>query len=154
MNAHAATDVTPAEGKSFSRYVPTGVRVVLGLGFFVSGVFGLLVAFGAMPMPQPPQAPPENMAAFMTGMMKSGYLFPLIKLTEALMGALLLANRFVPLALTILAPVLVNILAFHAFLAPSGIVPGLVLAALEVYLAYAYRESFRGVLSARAKATP
>jgi len=68
-------------------------------------------------------------------------------------GLLLLAGRFVPLALTLLAALLVNILLFNVTLAPSavGIVAVLVLGALEIFLVWAYRESFAGVLSARAQ---
>jgi hypothetical protein len=83
-------------------------------------------------------------------MMKTGYLFQLIKGTEVLVGALLLLNRFVPLALTILAPVIVNIVAVHAFLAPSGVGMAIVILALELYLAWAYRAAFRPMLAARA----
>ena len=62
-------------------------------------------------------------------------------------GALLLSNRFVPLALALLAPVIVNIVAFHAFLAPSGVAIALVVLALELYLAWTYRAAFRPMLS-------
>jgi hypothetical protein len=62
-----------------------------------------------------------------------------------------LSNRFVPLALTILAPVVVNIVAFHAFLAPSGLALPLVIVAIEVFLAWSYRSAFEGVLRARAE---
>jgi len=156
MTAHAVTrtpDAMTDKTKTFARHLPTVARILLGLGFLASGVSGLLMAAGVFPMPQPATPPPENAMAFMMGMMKSGYLFPLIKGTETVGGALLLSNRFVPLALAILAPVLVNILAFHAFLGPSGIVPGLVLFALEVYLAWAYRDAFRPMLASRAKAS-
>jgi len=61
----------------------------------------------------------------------------------------LLSNRFVPLALTVLAPVVVNIVAFHAFLAPSGIALPLVIVALGVYLAYTERAVFAPLLQAR-----
>jgi uncharacterized membrane protein YphA (DoxX/SURF4 family) len=156
MTAHTATragDTMTDKTRTFARHIPTVARVLMGLGFFASGVFGLLLVLGVVAMPQPPTPPPENTAAFMGGLMKSGYLFPLIKITETVVGALLLSNRFVPLALTIIAPVIVNILAFHAFLAPSGIVPGLVLCALEIYLAWAYRDAFRPMLAPRAKAS-
>ncbi|MGH7435165.1 MAG: DoxX family protein, partial [Polyangiaceae bacterium] len=83
----------------------------------------------------------------------TGYMFPLIKGTEVLGGTLLLLGRYVPLALTLLAPVLVNILAFHAFLAPSGIPLPLVILALELTLAWSYRASYRTVLEARAEPT-
>jgi hypothetical protein len=156
MNAAAETlaNHDSSTAKGIARFAPPTARVLLGLGFTISGAFGLLIAFGAMKIPTPPEPPPEAMAAFMTGMMKSGYLLALIKGTEFVCGLALVANRFVPLALTILAPVLVNILMFHAFLAPAGIVPGAVLTLLEAYLAYAYRDSFRTVVAARTKATP
>jgi len=79
----------------------------------------------------------------------SGYFFPLLKGTEIVAGVLLLGNRFVPLALTLLAPVLVNIVAFHAFLAPVGLPIPIVLAAGELYLAWSYRDAFAPMLRAR-----
>jgi hypothetical protein len=75
-------------------------------------------------------------------------MFPLIKGTEVLAGALLLGNRFVPLALTLLAPITVNIVAFHALLSPGLGLPA-VIVALQLYLAYAFRAQYRGVLQAR-----
>jgi hypothetical protein len=74
----------------------------------------------------------------------------MVKFTEVVAGALLLSNRFVPLALALLAPVVVNIVAFHAFLAPSGVVPALVILAVEIALAYGYRDAYRSMLAARA----
>ena len=76
-------------------------------------------------------------------------MFPLIKATEVVGGALLLGNRYVPLALTLLAPIVVNIAAFHTFLTPLNPVALLVLAA-EIYLAWSYREPFRPMHAARA----
>jgi uncharacterized membrane protein YphA (DoxX/SURF4 family) len=117
-------------------------RVVLGLVFFVFGLNGFLHF-----LPQPPMSgPPAN---FIGALIGSGYMFPLLKGTEVIAGALLLAGRFVPLALTVLAPVVVNIVAFHAFLAPSGIALPLVVAALEIYLAYAHRGAFKPMLQSR-----
>ena len=82
-------------------------------------------------------------------MINTGYLFPLVKGTEVLVGALLLLNRFVPLALALIAPVIVNIVAVHVLLAPSGAVISIVILALELYLAWAYRSAFRPMLGAR-----
>ena len=79
----------------------------------------------------------------------SGYFFPLLKATEVTAGLLLLSNRFVPLALALLAPVLVNIIAFHAFLAPAGLPIPIVLLAGELYLAWSYRDAFALMLRAR-----
>ncbi len=120
----------------------TAARVLLGLVFFVFGLNGFLNF-----LPQPPH--PAAAGAFLGGLFASGYFFPLLKGTETLAGALLLSGRFVPLALAVLAPVIVNIVAFHAFLDPSGIVVPLVIVALEVFLAYSYRSVFRPMLQAR-----
>jgi uncharacterized membrane protein YphA (DoxX/SURF4 family) len=130
--------------KSFSRHLPAIARVLLGLMFLVFGLNGFLNF-----IPQPKDPIPEGAMAFVGAMMKTGYLFQLVKGTEVVVGALLLLNRFVPLALAFLAPVIVNIVAFHAFLAPSGAVMTVVILGLELYLAWAYRSAFRGMLAAR-----
>jgi hypothetical protein len=154
MHATIQTHESPRRNAtSFARHLPTAARVLMGLLFFASGLFGILIAAGLVPLPQPTAPPPEGATAFLEATMKTGYLFPLIKGTKAVVGALLLSNRFVPLALAVIAPVVVNILAFHAFLAPSGVgVAGVVLA-LEVYLAWAYRETYRPLLAPRATAS-
>ncbi|MCB9597848.1 MAG: DoxX family protein [Sandaracinaceae bacterium] len=126
------------------RHAPTAARVVLGLAFLVFGLNGFL---GFLPMP-----PHEGGAgAFLGALAATGYMFPLIKGTEVLVGALLLGNRFVPLALTLLAPVMVNILAFHAVLEPAGVALPVVLLGLQLFLAWAYRRSYVGVLAAKAR---
>jgi hypothetical protein len=62
-------------------------------------------------------------------------------------GILLLTNRFVPLALTLIAPVILNILAYHIFLSPSPV--GFIFIALEIYLSWTYRDAFRPMLRTR-----
>jgi len=116
-------------------------RALLGVSFLVFGLNGFLQF-----LPQPPVS--EEGGAFLGALAAAGYMFPLIKGTEVLVGALLLANRFVPLALTLIAPVLVNILAFHAWLSPGLGLP-LSLLALELYLAWSYREAFASMLAPR-----
>ena len=128
--------------KSWTSKGPAAARVVLGLIFFVFGLNGFLHF-----IPQPP--PPEQALGFLTGLGSAGYFFPLLKTVEVIAGALLLSNRWVPLALTVLAPIVVNIVAFHAFLAPGLALP-LVLVALELYLAWTYRAAFRPLLAPRA----
>ncbi len=123
--------------------LPSVARVVLGLAFFVFGLNGFLHF-----IPQPP--PPPAAGAFAGAMFATGYFFPLLKGTETLVGLLLLSNRFVPLALAVLAPVLINIVAFHLFLEPpSTLALPLVLLALELYLARSYRDAFSSMLQAR-----
>lgn len=133
----------PASGR-LARIAPHAARILLGLVFFVFGLDGFLHFF---PMPTEPM--PEKVVAFSSAMMGTGYLFQLIKGTEVLVGALLLSNRYVPLALAVLAPVMVNIVAFHAFLAPSGLGLPLVLLALQLYLAWTRRAVYRPMLAAR-----
>ena len=127
---------------NISSNLPSIARVVLGLVFFVFGLNGFLHF-----LPQPPMSGPP--ADFAGALFATGYMFPLIKGTEVAAGLLLIANRYVPLALAVLAPVLVNIIAFHAFLAPAGLVLPLVLLGLELYLARSYRDAFAPMLRAR-----
>jgi uncharacterized membrane protein YphA (DoxX/SURF4 family) len=117
-------------------------RVALGLGFFVFGLNGFLHF-----LPQPPLSGPP--AEFIGALFATGYMLPLIKGTEVVAGLLLLSGRYVPLALTVLAPVMVNIVAFHAFLAPAGLPVPLVFAALGIYLAYAHKSVFAPLLRSR-----
>jgi uncharacterized membrane protein YphA (DoxX/SURF4 family) len=126
----------------------TAARVLLGLVFFVFGLNFFLHFIPATPMS-------GKAAEFMAGAMASGYLLQLVHATEAVAGAALLARRYVPLALTVLAPIVVNIVAFHAFLMPPVTmgVP-LVILALEVFLAWSYRSAFRAVLRAREEIAP
>ncbi len=120
----------------------TAARLLLGAIFFVFGLNGFL---HFLPMP----APTGNAAAFMGGMAATGYFFPLLKGTEVIAGVLLLSNRYVPLALTVLAPIVLNIVAFHAFVAPSGMVLPLFISALGIFLAYTERAVFAPVLRAK-----
>jgi hypothetical protein len=131
--------------RALVRHVPTGARIILGLIFFVFGLNGFLNF-----IPPPSHAIPDGAMAFGMAMMKTGYIFPLIKGTEVFAGALLLSNRFVPLALAVIAPVIVNIVAFHVFLAPSGSGLAFVILALELYLAWSYRGSYRAMLALHA----
>src|SRR5204863_5371177 len=86
---------------------------------------------------------------FAGALFASGYLFPLLKTTEVVAGLLLLRGRFVTLALAVLAPIVINIVGFHLFLAPSGIGLALAVLAAEIYLAWTYRAAFAPMLRAR-----
>lgn len=118
--------------------LPMIARYALGLIFFVFGLNGFLNF-----IPQPP--PPENLMTFVTGLMASKYFFPFLKGTEVLCGLMLLANRFVPLALVILAPIVLNIFLVHAFLAPEGLILAVIIGVLEAYLAFCV-EPYKGVI--------
>jgi len=123
-------------------HVTTAARLLLGLVFFVFGLNGF---FQFIPMPEPPAAA----GAFLGALGATGYAFPLLKGTEVVVGALLFWGRWVPLALTVLAPITVNILAFHMFLKPGDVPMGLVILGLHLFLAYRYRASFRPLLQAQ-----
>ncbi len=130
--------------KRVSRYVPGGVRILLGAMFFVFGLNGFLNF-----LPEPTTPLPAGATAFLGALMSTGYMFPLIAATQFIVGALLLVNRLVPLAITLLAPFIVNSIAFHLFLEPSGRPTAFVVLAFELYLAWSYREAFRPLLTLR-----
>ena len=130
--------------KSSADYLRIIARILLGLVFFIFGLNGFLHF-----IPQPKDMPPGAID-FFGALVKTGYMIPLLFVTQILGGALLLLNCFVPLALALLAPVIVNIILFHAFLAPSGLPIASVVVALELFLAWSYRKSFRPMLACRA----
>jgi hypothetical protein len=80
-------------------------------------------------------------------------MFPLIKSVEVIGGAMLLSNRFVPLALALLAPNVVNIVLFHAVLAPSGLPVALFVLALQLFAAWSYRDAYASMLRPRTALT-
>jgi len=135
----------PSNKPSGKRIGVTIVRILLGVMFLIFGLNGFLNF-----IPQPKDLPPEVLSVT-AGLMKGGYM-PVVSGTEILVALMLLANRFVPLALAFLAPIVVGILTFHVAIAPSSIFPGVVVLAMELYLAWSYRAAFRPML--RAQVTP
>lgn len=140
----AAPDLDRRETKSITRFLPAIGRVLLGLPMVVFGLNGF---FNFIPPPPTPLAPGAE--AFSLALIASGYMMPLIGATQLISGLLLLANRFVPLALLLLAPFFVNSLAFHLVLEPTGLVPALVFSALELSLAWVYRRAYAPLFRAR-----
>jgi DoxX len=132
---------------NITQKIPSAARLLLGFTFFVFGLNGFLHF-----IPQPPMSGPP--ADFAGALFATGYMFPLIKGTEVIAGLMLLTNRYVPLALALLAPVVVNIVAFHAFLAPAGLALPIILLGVEVYLARSYRAAFAPMLQARVSPAP
>lgn len=116
-------------------------RLLLGLIFTVFGLNGFLHFI-------PNMQTPDRAVAFFTAMAATGYMLPLLFATQVLGGVLLLLGRFVPLALVLLAPVVVNIVMFHMFLAPGGLPLAIVVAALELFLAWTRRDAFTSMLRA------
>jgi hypothetical protein len=126
--------------------LPTAARIGLGGIFLLFGLNGFLHF-----LPQPPL--PTGALGFLGGLASASYFFPLLKGTELIAALLLLSNRFVPLALALLAPIIVNIVFFHTFLAPALLIPMVVLG-LELFLAWSYRDAFRPMLAARVTPAP
>ena len=120
-------------------------RNLLGLMFLIFGLNGFLHF-----IPAPP--PPAGIATQFLGTLgASGYMTPVFAL-QLVSAVLLLANRFVPLALVLLGPVIVNILLYHALMAPApaGLAPGIVALALWSVVFYSVRSAFAGVFAMRA----
>src|SRR5260370_20884202 len=139
---HSSNDAAGRAAPSLARHVPTAARFLTGLVFLVMGL-NILLNF----LPQPKTPMPEGAMAFAGALMKTGYLWQLLGATQAVVGVLLLANRFVPLALALIAPVVVNIVAFHLFLPAPGLGLAAVVLVLEVDPARASRPAYRGTPS-------
>src|SRR3984957_17599023 len=112
-------------------------RILLGLPFLI---FGLNDFFKFIPM-----QPIPGDAGILVGIMYTHGWFIFHGLLYVIAGVLLVVGRYVPVALVILGPIIVNILVFHITLQPAGIGPGLVCALLEIFLIWAYWPAFRGI---------
>jgi len=117
----------------------TAARLALGALFASTGLGGLL---GLLPL-----APPHE---FQQILLDSGWM-TFVKLVELAAGLLLLSNRWVPLALALLAPVVGSIALYHLLLDPAFLWLVPLVAGLEGYLLWAFRGSFRGVLARDAR---
>ena len=119
-------------------------RILLGLVFLASGLVAILHPT------LPPPTTPTDALSYVT-ILHDHHIMTFVALLDVIAGVLLLVGRFVPLALTILGPILVNILLYHFFLDPTHLptaIPGLVCTLLEIFLIWAYRLSFRGLFDA------
>src|SRR3982074_3750721 len=115
------------------RSASTIARYLLGIIFLTLGLNGFL---HFIPMP-----PPAGVAGeFFGAIFNSGY-WVVIFLLQVITAVLLLINRYVPLALTMLAPVIVNILCFHVFMAPSGLPLALFVAILWIAVYFSVRSA-------------
>lgn len=122
------------------------LRLLMGLIFVVFGLNGFFNFI------QPPP-PTEQGMAFLGALFATGYMFPLIKIIEIVGGVALLTGRFVPLALIVLAPIVVNIGLYHTILDfGSGSVMAYFLVFASLAVAHSYKSSFKAVLNPNAKA--
>ncbi|HEV2488237.1 MAG TPA: hypothetical protein VGT03_00385 [Candidatus Acidoferrales bacterium] len=121
-------------------------RYLVGVIFLVMGLNGFL---NFIPLP-----PPVGVAAqFMGALYVSHYLWVIFAF-QVIAGVLLLINRYVPLAVAMLAPVIVNILCFHLFMAPSGLPLALFVALLWAVIFVDVRQVFSGLFQSRFEPRP
>lgn len=107
--------------------IAIGSRVILGLVFFV---FGANYFLHFLPMPMPSPSSPAGQ--FMGAMLQTKYFFPLLKISEIACGLMLLTGIFMPLALVILSPIVINIFMFHFFVDQSGLPMAILLVVLMI----------------------
>ena len=117
-------------------------RYLLGLMFTVLGLNGFLNF-----VHQPPPTNPLAIQFFAA--ISASHFATFFFAVQVLGGLLLLFGFFVPLALTLLAAELYNILAFHLTMAPGSIAPALVACVLWILVFLQYRESFKGIFSTK-----
>jgi uncharacterized membrane protein YphA (DoxX/SURF4 family) len=113
-------------------------RVLLGLVFVVFGSNAFLHF-----IPTPPMQ--GHAAAFIGTLMDTGYM-KVVASCQVAGGLILLIGRYIPLGLTLLGPVIVNILCFHIFMDHSGLPIALIVAALALFLLWRHRTNFAGLL--------
>jgi hypothetical protein len=120
-------------------------RYLMGLGFVIFGMNGFLHF-----LPEPPMAPSLALD-YVKVMSDSHYMLPVF-VFQLIGGILLLINRFVPLALTILAPILMNILIFHITMQPAGLPLALIFVMFWFLLFFTVKSAFAGILESRTAA--
>ena len=117
-------------------------RFLLGLIFLVFGLNGFLHFI-------PMSAPSSGTAGqFVGALLVSNYLV-VVFFFQLISAVLLLINRYVPLALTLLAPIIVNILLFHILMAPSGLLLAIVVTVLWIVVFLSVRSAFAGLFQQR-----
>lgn len=117
-------------------------RILLGLAFLVFGLNGFLNFIPQQPMP-------DGLAKqFLVALLASHYVL-FVSAIEIVSAVLFLINRFVALALILLGPIIVNILLFHAFMAPSTILPGVLVTIFWFAVFYSHRSAFAGIFQAK-----
>jgi putative oxidoreductase len=120
------------------------IRGLLGLIFVV---FGSNMFLHFIPMPPPPEGPARD---FMTALFVSHYLY-IVGALQVGGGLLLFTRRWAALGLTLIGPIIVNILCFHVLMAPSGLPMAIGVSAIAAFLLWQLRGNFAGLLKAPAE---
>jgi putative oxidoreductase len=118
------------------------VRTLMGLLFLFASI---TVLFHLIPKPELTGV----VKTFNDGLDSVGYFWPLLKITELCCGILFVVGRFVPLATVVIAPIIINIFMFHAFIDHTGLAVAIFLVLAEIFVAYYYRAAYSGLLRAK-----
>ncbi len=136
----ASQTAQPTEGKGI-RYTTVAARILLGLVFFV---FGLAYFF----MSDTPVDTSTPGGQYMAALLATGFFLPVLKIAETIAGFMLFFKRWTPLALLILAPIVLQIFLYMVFLDPTAIIMGIVLVALLAFLAWRNWDKYKGLFTA------
>ncbi len=122
------------------KYVTIVSRVLLG---FLYLVFGLDYFLHFIPY-QPLHT--GSAAALKEGLIGTGYIYPMMKTIQVIGGLGLMVNRYAPFFAVMMFPISLNVFLFHTILVPSGWLMGVLLLAPNLFLGYAYRRNYAGLL--------
>jgi putative oxidoreductase len=122
------------------RIITLVARLLLGLIFVVFGLNGFLNFIPMGPLP-------TGLAGQFIGALAQSHYFWVVAALQVVGGALLLVNRYVPLGLVLLGPVIVNIVLYHVFLNPTGILMAIVVVILWLIVYYSRRQNFSGIFA-------
>lgn len=128
-----------------SRYMKIAsiiIRTLMGLMFAFASTAFFLKLFDV------PEAT-GSVKIFNDGIAASVYLMPTVKVFELLCSLAFLSGRFVPLATVVIFPITLNIVLFHSFLQPAGLPVAILLLIGNLFLAYYYRNKYKGLLAAK-----
>jgi putative oxidoreductase len=120
------------------------VRTLMGLLFIFASIVVLFNLF-----PPPAEFPSEMARKFNEGIMATPYFMKLLKVTELLCGIAFITGRYVPLATVVIAPIIINIFLYHTFVDLSGLPVAIFLVLANVFVAYYYRDHYKGLLAAK-----
>ena len=119
------------------------VRTLMGLLFLFASI---VVLFNLFPKPELTGIT----KTFNEGLESVGYFMPLLKITELLCGIAFVTGYYVPLATVVIAPIIVNIFMFHAFIDRTGLPVAIFLVIANIFIAYYYRDAYKGLVRATA----
>lgn len=124
-----------------NKYLSNTIRTLFGLFMFFSGVSGLWMIFKGSTEGVPPE-----LIDLMGNLQSSGILH-MIKITEAVAGAMLVLNFLPALAAIFIAPIAIGIIVFNAMLSPQFVIMGVIVAVLNAYLGYIYWEKYKALFT-------